>query len=241
MYFGHGYYGYGMGSGYILVLIAFLFSMVAQAKVSSTFNKYSRVRNRAGFTGAQVAAQMLQNAGIYDVSVQRVAGNLTDHYDPRTKTLRLSQSVYDSMSVAALGVAAHETGHAIQHDVGYAPLALRSWLVPLANFGSRLAMPLIIIGFLITSMIGFGGNTLITLGILFFSLSVAFTLVTLPVEFNASHRAIDRLVDDGFLTSDEIGGAKKVLSAAAMTYVAAAFAAVAQLLRLVAIFGRRND
>ena len=237
MYFGHGYYGYGMGSGYILVLIAFLFSMVAQAKVSSTFNKYSRVRNRAGFTGAQVAAQMLQNAGIYDVSVQRVAGNLTDHYDPRTKTLRLSQSVYDSMSVAALGVAAHETGHAIQHDVGYAPLALRSWLVPLANFGSRLAIPLIIIGFLFSG----GGSTLVTLGILFFSLSVAFTIITLPVEFNASHRAIDRLVDDGFLTSDEIGGAKKVLSAAAMTYVAAAFAAVAQLLRLVAIFGRRND
>ena len=237
MYFGHGYYGYGMGSGYILVLIAFLFSMVAQAKVSSTFNKYSRVRNRAGFTGAQVAAQMLQNAGIYDVSVQRVAGNLTDHYDPRTKTLRLSQSVYDSMSVAALGVAAHETGHAIQHDVGYAPLALRSWLVPLANFGSRLAIPLIIIGFLFSG----GGSTLVTLGILFFSLSVAFTIITLPVEFNASHRAIDRLVDDGFLTSDEIGGAKKVLSAAAMTYVAAAFAAVAQLLRLIAIFGRRDD
>ncbi|MBP3628299.1 MAG: zinc metallopeptidase, partial [Anaerotignum sp.] len=124
MYYGYGY-GYGMDPWYILVIIAFLFSMVAQTKVSSTFNKYSRVRNRAGFTGAQVATQMLQNAGIYDVSVQRVAGNLTDHYDPRTKTLRLSQGVYDSMSVAALGVAAHETGHAIQHDVGYAPLALR--------------------------------------------------------------------------------------------------------------------
>ena len=240
MYYGYGY-GYGMDPWYFLVIIAFIYSMVAQTKVSTTFNKYSRVRNRAGFTGAQVATQMLQNAGIYDVSVQRVAGNLTDHYDPRTKTLRLSQSVYDSTSVAALGVAAHETGHAIQHDVGYGPLALRSMLVPLANFGSRLAMPLIIIGFLITSMIGFGGNTLITLGILFFSLSVAFTLITLPVEFNASHRAIDRLVDDGFLASDEIGGAKKVLSAAAMTYVAAAFAAVAQLLRLIAIFGRRDD
>ena len=240
MYYGYGY-GYGMDPMYFLVILAFIFSMVAQTKVSTTFNKYSRVRNRAGFTGAQVATQMLQNAGIYDVSVQRVAGNLTDHYDPRTKTLRLSQSVYDSTSVAALGVAAHETGHAIQHDVGYGPLALRSMLVPLANFGSKLAMPLIIIGFLITSMIGFGGSTLITLGILFFSLSVAFTLITLPVEFNASHRAIDRLVDDGFLASDEIGGAKKVLSAAAMTYVAAAFAAVAQLLRLIAIFGRRDD
>lgn len=236
MYYGYGY-GYGMDPWYILVIIAFLFSMVAQTKVSSTFNKYSRVRNRAGFTGAQVAAQMLQNAGIYDVSVQRVAGNLTDHYDPRTKTLRLSQSVYDSTSVAALGVAAHETGHAIQHDVGYAPLALRSFFVPLANFGSRLAIPLIIIGFLFSG----GGSTLVTLGILFFSLSVAFTIITLPVEFNASSRAIRLLVDDGFLTSDEIGGAKKVLSAAAMTYVAAAFAAVAQLLRLIAIFGRRDD
>ena len=236
MYYGYGY-GYGMDPWYILVIIAFLFSMVAQTKVSSTFNKYSRVRNRAGFTGAQVATQMLQNAGIYDVSVQRVAGNLTDHYDPRTKTLRLSQSVYDSTSVAALGVAAHETGHAIQHDVGYAPLALRSFFVPLANFGSRLAIPLILIGFIVAG----GGSTLVTLGILFFSLSVAFTLITLPVEFNASSRAIDLLVADGFLTSDEIGGAKKVLSAAAMTYVAAAFAAVAQLLRLIAIFGRRDD
>lgn len=236
MYYGYGY-GYGMDPWFILLIVAMIFSMVAQTKVSSTFNKYSRVRNRAGFTGAQVATQMLQNAGIYDVSVQRVAGNLTDHYDPRTKTLRLSQGVYDSMSVAALGVAAHETGHAIQHDVGYAPLALRSFFVPLANFGSRLAFPLIVIGFIVAG----GGSTLVTLGILFFSLSVAFTVITLPVEFNASHRAIDLLVADGFLSSDEIGGAKKVLSAAAMTYVAAAFAAVVQLLRLIAIFGRRDD
>ena len=236
MYYGYGY-GYGMDPWFILLIVAMIFSMVAQTKVSSTFNKYSRVRNRAGFTGAQVATQMLQNAGIYDVSVQRVAGNLTDHYDPRTKTLRLSQGVYDSMSVAALGVAAHETGHAIQHDEGYAPLALRSFFVPLANFGSRLAFPLIVSGFIVAG----GGSTLVTLGILFFSLSVAFTVITLPVEFNASHRAIDLLVADGFLTSDEIGGAKKVLSAAAMTYVAAAFAAVVQLLRLIAIFGRRDD
>ena len=161
MYYGYGY-GYGMDPWFILLIVAMIFSMVAQTKVSSTFNKYSRVRNRAGFTGAQVATQMLQNAGIYDVSVQRVAGNLTDHYDPRTKTLRLSQGVYDSMSVAALGVAAHETGHAIQHDVGYAPLALRSFFVPLANFGSRLAFPLIVIGFIVAG----GGSTLVTLGIL---------------------------------------------------------------------------
>ena len=236
MYYGYGY-GYGMDPMYFLVILAFIFSMVAQTKVSTTFKKYSRVRNRAGFTGAQVATQMLQNAGIYDVSVQRVAGNLTDHYDPRTKTLRLSQSVYDSTSVAALGVAAHETGHAIQHDVGYAPLGLRSMLVPLANFGSKLAMPLILIGFFFSG----GGSTLVTIGILFFSLSVLFTLITLPVEFNASHRAIDLLVADGFLANDEIGGAKKVLSAAAMTYVAAAFAAIAELLHLLAIFGRRDD
>ena len=236
MFYGYGY-GYGMDPMYFLVILAFIFSMVAQTKVSTTFKKYSRVRNRAGFTGAQVATQMLQNAGIYDVSVQRVAGNLTDHYDPRTKTLRLSQSVYDSTSVAALGVAAHETGHAIQHDVGYAPLGLRSMLVPLANFGSRLAIPLILIGFFFSG----GGSTLVTIGILFFSLSVLFTLITLPVEFNASHRAIDLLVADGFLANDEIGGAKKVLSAAAMTYVAAAFAAIAELLHLLAIFGRRDD
>ena len=222
---------------YFLVILAFIFSMYAQAQVSGTYKKYSRVANRRGYTGAQVATLMLQNSGIYDVRVERVAGHLTDHYDPRTKTLRLSQSVYDSTSVAALGVAAHETGHAIQHDVGYGPLALRSMLVPLANFGSRLAIPLILIGFFFSG----GGSTLVTIGILFFSLSVLFTLITLPVEFNASHRAIDLLVADGFLASDEIGGAKKVLSAAAMTYVAAAFAAVAQLLRLMAIFGRRDD
>ena len=166
----------------------------------------------------------------------------------RIKHLREFLAVKDGFRVAlphdralhqrhAVGVAAHETGHAIQHDVGYAPLALRSFFVPLANFGSRLAIPLILIGFIFSG----GGSTLVTLGILFFSLSVVFTIITLPVEFNASRRAIRLLTDDGFLDSDEIGGAKKVLSAAAMTYVAAAFAAIAQLLRLVAIFGRRND
>ncbi len=181
---------------------------------------------------------MLQNSGIYDVRVERVAGNLTDHYDPRTKTLRLSQSVYDSTSVAALGVAAHETGHAIQHDVGYAPLSLRSIFVPVANLGSKLSLPLIFIGMFFTSS---SGNMMIDLGIIFFALSVAFTLITLPVEFNASSRAITLLVDQNFLDESEVGGAKKVLQAAALTYVAAAIAAVAQLLRLIAIFGRRND
>ena len=225
---------------YLLVIIAFLFSMYAQLQISSTYNKYSRVANRRGYTGAQVATLMLQNAGIYDVKVQRIAGQLTDHYDPRTKTLRLSQGVYDSTSVAALGVAAHETGHAIQHDVSYAPLVLRSLFVPIANFGSKLSWPLIVIGLLFN---GHTGTTLLMLGVLFFSLSVAFTLITLPVEFDASSRAITLLVDQNFLDSDEIGGAKKVLRAAAMTYVAAAFAAIAQLLRLLAIIGfrRGND
>ena len=239
MYYGYGY-GYGMDPWYILVIIAFLFSMVAQTKVSSTFNKYSRVRNRAGFTGAQVAAQMLQNAGIYDVSVQRVAGNLTDHYDPRTNVIRLSDSVYSSTSTAAIGVACHEAGHAVQYAENYAPIKLRAAIIPLTNFGSRIAMPLILAGILLTAF-GQFSDTLVYLGIAAFGMSLVFQIVTLPVEFNASHRAIDRLVDDGFLASDEIGGAKKVLSAAAMTYVAAAFAAVAQLLRLIAIFGRRDD
>ncbi|MFV0314491.1 MAG: zinc metallopeptidase [Anaerotignum sp.] len=174
---------------------------------------------------------------MYNVKVERVAGNLTDHYDPRTETLRLSQSVYDSKSVAALGVAAHETGHAIQHDVGYGPLSLRSLLVPVANLGSKMAFPLIFFGMLINSS---SSNMMIQMGIIFFAMSVAFTLITLPVEFNASSRAITLLVDQNFLDQDEIGGAKKVLRAAALTYVAAAIAAVAQLLRLLIIFGRRD-
>lgn len=223
---------------YLLFILALILSLYAQSNVTGTYNKYARVSNRRGYSGAQVATQMLQNSGIYDVKVERVAGNLTDHYDPRTKTLRLSQSVYDNTSVAALGVAAHETGHAIQHDVGYGPLALRSTLVPVANLGSKLAVPLILIG----ALFGSGsGSSMISLGIIFFAMSVAFTLITLPVEFNASSRAIDLLVDQHFLDESEIGGAKKVLRAAAMTYVAAAVAAVLQLLRLVAIFGRRND
>ncbi|WP_317855752.1 zinc metallopeptidase [Chakrabartyella piscis] len=221
-----------------LLILAMILSMWAQANVTGTYNKYAKVRNRRGYTGAQVATEMLQNSGIYDVQVERVAGNLTDHYDPRSKTLRLSQGVYDSTSVAALGIAAHETGHAIQHDVGYGPLALRSIMVPVSNFGSKMAMPLILIGVL------FGGNssyTMITLGIAMYALAVLFTVVTLPVEFNASSRAIDLLVDQNFLDTDEIGSAKKVLSAAALTYVAAAITAVIQLLRLISIFGRRSD
>lgn len=222
---------------YMVLILAMILSLYAQSNVSSTYNKYAKIANKRGYTGAQVATQMLQNAGIYNVKVERVAGNLTDHYDPRTETLRLSQSVYDSKSVAALGVAAHETGHAIQHDVGYGPLSLRNLLVPAANLGSKMAFPLIFLGMLINSS---SSNMMIEMGIIFFAMSVAFTLITLPVEFNASSRAITLLVDQNFLDQDEIGGAKKVLRAAALTYVAAAIAAVAQLLRLLIIFGRRD-
>lgn len=221
-----------------LLIIAFLLAGAAQMKVSSTYNKYSRVANRRGLSGEEVAAQMLQNAGIFDVRIERVAGNLTDHYDPRTKTLRLSAGVYGGRSIAALGIAAHETGHAIQHDRGYVFLVLRSMMVPLSNLGSTLAFPLIFIGLL------FGGQSAslwITLGIAFYALAVLFTLITLPVEFNASARALDMLEDQYFLDEDEMVGARKVLSAAAMTYVAAAAVAVLQLLRLLSIFGRRND
>ena len=230
------FYGYNMDYVFLLI-IAVVLAGLAQAKVSSTYNKYSRVPNRRGLTGEQVAAQMLIQAGIHDVRIERVAGHLTDHYDPRTKTLRLSSGVYDGRSVAALGIAAHETGHAIQHDTGYVFLVLRSTLVPLSNLGSTLAWPLIVIGLL------FGGsssNMFITLGILFYALAVLFTIVTLPVEFNASSRALHMLEDQYFLDADEMGGARKVLSAAAMTYVAAAAVAILQLLRLIAIFGGRR-
>ena len=231
-----GLYYYGFDSLYLyLVVPAIIIALWSQIKVKTTFSKYSACRS--DIRGADAARRVLELNGVRGVKIERVSGNLTDHYDPRTNTIRLSDSVFDSYSISAVGVAAHETGHAIQHDVGYAPLALRSFFVPLANFGSRLAIPLILIGFIFSG----GGSTLVTLGILFFSLSVVFTIITLPVEFNASRRAIRLLADDGFLDSDEIGGAKKVLSAAAMTYVAAAFAAIAQLLRLVAIFGRRSD
>ena len=222
---------------YGIVILAVLLSLYAQFKVTSTFNKYSKVGNRRGYTGEQVATQMLLDAGITDVSVERVAGNLTDHYDPRTNTLRLSATVYGSASVAALGVAAHETGHAIQHNQGYAPLALRSGFVPLSTLGSKLAFPMIFIGFLFNNRTGY---YLIFFGILMFCLAVAFTLITLPVEFNASSRAIALLQGNHFLDEDEIVGAKRVLNAAALTYVAAAIAAIAHLLRLIWIFGRRN-
>ncbi|MCJ7856804.1 zinc metallopeptidase [Lachnospiraceae bacterium NSJ-143] len=228
---------------YIYLLIpAFILALYAQSKVNSTFAKYSRVRSISGMTGAQVAEELMHRSGIYDVRVERVAGNLTDHYDPAHKVLRLSDSVYSSPSLAAIGVAAHETGHAVQHSVGYAPLSLRSAMVPLTNISSRLAMPLILIGILFGSSRGSDfGYLFIQAGIVLFAMAVVFSIVTLPVEFNASKRAVQMLGNYGILSSEELTPVRQVLSAAALTYVAAAISAIASLLRLILIFGRRND
>ena len=225
---------------YMLVLIGVVLSLIASGKVKSTFSKYANVRNSRGITGAEAAEQVLHRAGIYDVKIERVGGNLTDHYDPRSKVLRLSDSVYGQTSVAAVGVAAHECGHAIQHAKGYAPLKLRSTLVPIANFGSKIAWPLIIFGLFIR---GESSVLLINLGIIAFLGAVLFQLITLPVEFNASNRAIRMIADSGMMYGEEIKGAKKVLSAAALTYVASAATAILQLLRIVILTGgrRRND
>ena len=226
----YGYYYYD--PTYMLIIISALISLFAQFLVNSRFSKYSRVRSRSGMTGAQAAERILQSQGIYDVAIQRVSGKLTDHYDPRNKTLNLSDAVYASTSVAAVGVAAHECGHAIQHARGYAPLSFRSALVPVANIGSQLSWRVIILG------IFFGGShTLIMIGILMFSAAVLFQLVTLPVEFNASGRALKLLSETGILQKDEVSDTRKVLSAAALTYVAAAATAVLQLLRLLRLFG----
>ena len=227
-------YGYYFDPTYILVVVGAVICLIASARVNTTFNKYNRVRSMSGMTGAQAAEHILHTAGIYDVSVQHISGNLTDHYDPRNKVLRLSDSTYGSSSVAAVGVAAHECGHAIQHQKDYAPLSIRSAIVPLANFGSFLAWPLIVIGLFITSSTG---SLLINIGILCFSLAVLFQLVTLPVEFNASSRAVRILGETGILAQEELKGTKKVLKAAALTYVAGAAASILQLLRLVLLAG----
>lgn len=232
-------YGYYFDPTYILVIIGAAICLIASARVKTTFNKYNRVRSMSGMTGAQAAERILHSASIYDVSVQHISGDLTDHYDPRNKTLSLSDSTYSSTSVAAVGVAAHECGHAIQHQQDYAPLSIRSAIVPVANLGSFAAWPLILIGMFITSSTG---SLLINIGILCFSLSVLFQLVTLPVEFNASSRAIHILGQTGILREEELHGTKKVLGAAALTYVAGAAAAILQLLRLLILTnGRRDD
>ena len=234
---GYGYYGF-WDPTYFLVIIGALICMIASARVKTTFNKYSKYRSRTNMTGKEAAQRVLRSAGIMDVTVRHVSGSLTDHYDPRNKTLNLSDSVYDSTSVAAIGVAAHECGHAIQHQKDYAPLSIRSAIVPVANIGSTLAWPLIIIGLLFSSATG---SFLIKLGIICFSLAVLFQLVTLPVEFDASRRAVNILGSTGILSEEELPMTKKVLGAAALTYVAGAAAAILQLLRLMLLFGGRND
>ena len=231
------YYGYGMDWTYLLVIIGAVISMIASSRVNSEFRKYSRVASRSGLTGAQAAMELLHSQGIYDVSVQHIAGNLTDHFDPRNKTVSLSDPVYNSTSLAAIGVAAHECGHAMQHDKGYAPLAIRSALVPVANIGSTLSWPLIIIGLLIG---GSASSFLINLGIIFFIGALLFQIVTLPVEFDASARALRLLESTGMMAQDEVSGSRKVLKAAALTYVAAVAASILQLLRLIAIANRRR-
>lgn len=219
----------------MLILIpGILISLWASSRVKSTYAKYSRVHASCRMTGAEVAEHMLHSEGIYDVNIEVVGGNLSDHYDPSSRTLRLSQGVANSTSLAALGVAAHETGHALQHRDAYAPLVLRTAAVPTVNIGSNLSWPLVVAGMI------FSWEPLINIGILLFSLTVLFTLITLPVEFNASSRAVAALSNGGYLTQTELPGAKSVLSAAAMTYVAAALNAILQLLRLLVLTGRHR-
>lgn len=224
-------------STYILVLIGAVLSIWASARVNSTFQKYSRVRSYSGLTGAEAARRILHGAGIYDVQIEHIKGNLTDHYDPRSKVLRLSDSVYASPSVAAIGVAAHECGHAIQDDRSYAPLKIRNLFVPVANIGTQAALPIILLGVILGS-----SGTLIEIGLLCFACGTLFQMITLPVEFNASSRAVRILGDSHMLSDDELRSTRKVLSAAAMTYAAAAAASILSLLRLVLLFGgRRRD
>ena len=232
-------FGFGLDWTYLLVLAGAVLCMLASAKVQSTFSKYAKVYSRTGMSGAEAARRLLDSQGIYGVSIERVSGNLTDHYDPRSKVLRLSETVYGSTSVAAIGVAAHECGHAMQDAFGYLPLRLRSAFVPIANFGSRFWIVPILIGMF------FGGSTgsfMLQLGIWVFALAVLFQLITLPVEFNASGRALRLLNEQGILYREEVRQTRNVLSAAALTYVASAASALLQLLRLIILFGgRRNN
>ena len=220
---------------YILVLIGVVLSLIASAQVKAAYKKYEKVSTRSGFTAEQVAAMILRNAGITDVAIRPIAGELTDNYNPKDHTLNLSQNVYGSRSIAAIGVAAHECGHAIQHAEGYVPLSFRSAIVPVVSIGSTLSWPLILIGLLIPRL-----DVCITFGIILFSLVVVFQFVTLPVEFNASGRAIAILRNGGFMTEEELGGAKRVLTAAALTYVAAMVTAILQLVRLLLLTNRRR-
>ena len=233
-------YYYGFDWTYlVLVLPCVILSLWASSSVNSTFKRHSTVLSIRRITGAQAAQRVLSGNGVTNVRIERIAGNLTDHYDPRTNVIRLSDSVYNSTSVAAIGVACHEAGHAVQYAQNYAPIKLRAAIIPVTNIGSKLAMPLILAGLFLT-ILGNFSNMLIYLGIACFGLSLVFQLVTLPVEFNASRRAMDAIEQAGLLTDEEQRGAKKTLSAAAMTYVAATAVALAQLLRLILLFGNRG-
>lgn len=234
---------------FILVIPAMLFSLWASSHVNSTFTKYSRMRNRSGMTGADAAKRVLSAHGIYDVRIEPVSGNLTDHYDPKSKVIRLSESVYAQATPAAVGVAAHEAGHAVQYAVGYAPIRFRAAIVKATNIGSRLSVPLIVIGLLLSSISSLAAisdffYSVAVLGVLCFGLCVVFQLVTLPTEYNASRRAVSAIEQGNLLGDEERKGAKKVLSAAALTYVAALALSIGQFLRLFLIVTggrRRND
>ena len=238
------FFGLFWGDTTILVLIpAMIFAFWAQMRVNSTFKKYAKVPSRRGLTGAEAARRVLDANGLRHVTIERVHGHLTDHFDPKAGVIRLSDATYASTSVAAIGVAAHEAGHAVQHAEGYVPIKVRAAIIPLTRFGSFLAMPLFLIGLLMGSgsYLGYGiGTIFMVTGILFFSFSTLFQLVTLPTEFNASARAMKALEDGGLLADDELPGAKATLSAAAMTYVAALASSLASLLRLILIFNRRR-
>ena len=237
-------YYYGFDWTYLVIILpCMILSLWASSNVNSTFKRYSKQFSRLGITGADAAQRVLRNHGVHNVRIERVSGNLTDHFDPKTNVIRLSDQVYDNTSTAAIGVACHEAGHAVQYAQNYGPIKLRATIVPITNIGSKLAMPLILGGILL-SFLGNFSYTLVYVGIACFSLSVVFQFITLPVEFNASRRAL-RAIDEGnILTDEELRGAKKTLSAAAMTYVAATAVALAQLLRLLILFGgrgRRNN
>lgn len=229
--------GWGFDGTYVLIILAFLISALVSAKMNATFSKYSKVRSYCRMTGAQAAQRILSSAGIYDVRIEHVSGKLTDHYDPSNKVLRLSDAVYGNTSIAAIGVAAHECGHAVQHARNYVPLSVRSAIVPVANFGSQLSWPLFLAGLI------FSFRPLLMIGILLFCAALLFQIVTLPVEFNASARALRMLDETGIMGRQEIRGTKKVLRAAAMTYVAAVIGSLLQLLRLLILSGafRKRD
>ncbi len=220
---------------FLLVIPAMLIALFAQGMVSSTFERFKRIRSQRGLTGAEVARQILNDNGLYNIQVTPINGRLTDHYDPKAGVIRLSSEVYGSSSIAAIGIAAHEAGHAVQHSMEYAPLTVRNAIIPITNFGSRLSFPLILAGIVM------GAQPLVNLGIIAFGLVTLFQLITLPVEFNASSRAIRTLDSHGILTTEELSGAKSVLSAAALTYVAALITSAAQLLRLILLYGSRRD